>query len=44
MGRALTYAVMLVICGTLTIWGATYVANSVSASFNHTAAIIANPH
>lgn len=44
MGRALSYAVMLVICGTLTIWGATYVANSISASFNHTADLISHPH
>lgn len=40
MGRALSYAVMLVICGTLTIWGATYIGNAISTSLNHTAELI----
>lgn len=41
MSRTLEYIVLCLICGTLAIYGATYVANAVSTSMNHTADLIA---
>lgn len=44
MSRTLEYIALLLICGTLTYMGATYVGNAISTSLNHTAEMIANPH
>jgi hypothetical protein len=42
MSRTLEYIVLLLICGTLTYMGATYVAKAISTSMTHTADLIAN--
>jgi hypothetical protein len=44
MNRVLSYAVMLVICGSFAIWVATSVGNAVSTSLNATAELIADSH
>lgn len=44
MTRTLEYIALLILCGGLTIWGATYVGNAISNSFNDTAELISrNP-
>lgn len=43
MSRTLEYIALMLICGALCIWGATYVGNAISTSLNNTAELISNP-
>jgi len=43
MSRTLEYIALILICGGLTIWGATWLGNQISSSMNNTAELISHP-